>query len=73
MTDRLEDKRTTGCPTVSKLYTVEQAAEVAQEPVEEICRRIRIGKLKAYHLGGNRVRIDDFDLLADIQPQELEW
>ena len=72
-TDRLNDKRKTGWPTVRRLFDIEQAADVAEESVEEICYWIRTGKLKAYHLGGGRVRIDEADLLANIQPRELEW
>ena len=55
MTDRLSDKDKTG---VRRLYTVQQAADVAEASVEEICYWVRIGKLKVYHLGGGRVRID---------------
>ena len=73
MTDRGEDKHTTSWPTVRRLFTFEQAADVAEKPVQEIRRRIRIGRLKAYHLGGGRVRIDEADLIANIQPRELEW
>jgi hypothetical protein len=73
VTDRLEDKHTTGRPTVRRLFDIQQAADVAEQPVGEICRRIRNGELKAYHLGAGRVRIDEADLLASIQPRELEW
>ena len=73
MTDRLVDKRTTGWPTVRRLFTIEQAADVSEEPIEEICRRIRSGELKVYHLGDGRVRIDEIDLLDHITPRELEW
>jgi hypothetical protein len=71
--DRLSDKDQTGWPTVRRLYTVQQAADVAEEPIEEICRRIRSGELKAYHLGNGRIRIDEADLLANIEPRELAW
>ena len=73
MSDRFEHKHATGWPNVRRLFSIEQAAEVAEEPVQEICRRIRIGKLKVYHLGDGRVRIDEADLLANIPPRELEW
>ena len=73
MTDRFEHKHATGWPTVRRLFTIEQAAELSEESVQEIYVRIRTGKLKAYHLGGGRVRIDDADLLANIVPRELEW
>ena len=69
VTDRLEDKHTTGWPTVRRLFDITQDADC---PVQEICRRMRIGTLKAYHVGAGRVRIDEADLLADIQPRELE-
>jgi hypothetical protein len=35
-----------------------QAADIAGVPVQEICRRLRIGTRRAYHLGAGRVRID---------------
>jgi excisionase family DNA binding protein len=73
VTDTLSDKDQTGWPTVRRLYTVQQAADATEEPIEEICRRIRSGELKVYHLGGGRVRIDEADLLANIEPRELEW
>ena len=73
MTDRLEKKHAAGWPTVRRLFDIEQAAEVAQEPLEEIWRRIKSGELRVYHLGGGRVRIDEVDLLASIEPRELEW
>ena len=73
MTDRVDDKHATGWPTVRKLYTIEQAADVSEESIEEICRRIRSGALKVYHLGDGRVRIDEIDLLDHITPRELEW
>ena len=73
MTDRLKDKHTTGWPTVRRLFDIEQAADFAGLPVGEICYQIRIGKLKVYHLGGGRVRIDEADLIANIPPRELEW
>jgi hypothetical protein len=72
VTDRLEDKNTAGWPAVRRLFDITQAADFAGVPVQEICRRMRIGTLKAYHLGAGRVRIDEADLLADIQPRELE-
>jgi hypothetical protein len=73
VTDRLEDKHSTGWPTVRRLFDITQAADFVGVPVQEICRRIRIGALKAYHLGAGRVRIDEADLLSDTQPRELEW
>lgn len=73
MTDRLEHKRTTGWPTVRRLFGFEQAADFIGVPVGEIRRRIRTGKLNVYHLGGGRVRIDEADLIANIPSQELEW
>ena len=73
VTNRLSDKDGAGWPTVRRLYTVQQAADVAEASVEEICYWVRIGRLKAYHLGGGRVRIDEADLLASIEPRELEW
>ena len=73
MTDRAEDKHTTGWPIVRRLFEITQAADFAGVPVQEICHQIRIGKLKVYHLGGGRVRIDEADLLADFPPRELEW
>ena len=69
-TERISDKDKTG---VRRLYTVQQAADVAEASVEEICYWVRIGRLKVYHLGGGRVRIDEADLLASIEPRELEW
>ena len=68
--DRLSDNDKAG---VRRLYTVQQAADVAEVSVEEICYWVRMGKLKAYRLGGGRVRIDETDLLASIEPRELEW
>jgi predicted site-specific integrase-resolvase len=73
MTETVEYKRATGFPTVRRLYTLQQAADVAEEPIEEIRYWVRIGKLKVNHLGGGRVRIDEADLLASIEPRELEW
>ena len=73
VTNRLSDEDQTGWPTVRRLYTVQQAADVAEASVEEICYWVRMGKLKAYRLGGGRVRIDEADLLASIEPRELEW
>jgi Helix-turn-helix domain len=73
MTETVEYKRATGWPTVRRLYTLQQAAEIAEEPIEEIRYWIRIGKLKALDLGENRIRIDEADLIANMQPRELEW
>ena len=73
VTGGLSDKDKTGWPTVRRLYTVQQAADVAEASVEEICYWVRIGRLKVYHLGGGRVRIDEAHLLANIGPRELEW
>jgi hypothetical protein len=73
VTDRPEDKHTTGWPTVRRLFDIQQAADVAEQPVVEICRLIRNGTLKAYHLGAGRVRIDEADLIASIQTRKLEW
>lgn len=73
MTDRVEDKHATGWPTVRRLFDFEQAAHFAGVPVQEIHYQIRIGKLQVYRFGGGRVRIDEVDLLASIEPRELEW
>ena len=73
MTDKVEDKHATGWPTVRKLFDVQQAADFAGVPVQEIWFQIRIGKLQVYLLGGGRVRIDEADLIAKIPPRELEW
>ena len=73
MTERVEYEHAAGWPTVRRLYTVQQAADVTEEPIEEIWRRIKRGELRVYHLGGGRVRIDETDLLANIAPRELEW
>jgi hypothetical protein len=73
LTDRLENKHGTGGPTVRRLFDITQAADFAGVPIQEICCQIRFGKLKVYHLGGGRVRLDEADLLASIEPRELEW
>ena len=72
MTDRLEDKHTTSWPTVRRLFTIEQAADVSEKPVQEICRRVRIGRLKVYHLGGGRIRIDEAELADLISSRDSE-
>ena len=73
MTDRVDDKHATGSPAVRRLFDFEQAADFAGVPIQELCYQVRIGKLKVYHFKGGRVRIDEADLIANIQPRELEW
>jgi excisionase family DNA binding protein len=71
--DRPADGGATAPSICRRLFSIEQAADFAGVPVQEIWRRIRMGKLKVYHLGGGRVRIDEADLLANFPPRELEW
>lgn len=73
VTDRLNDKHTTGWPTVRRLFDIEQAADFAGVPAQQIQYEIRAGRLKVHHLGDGRVRIDEADLIANTTPQELEW
>ena len=73
VTNRLSDKDGASWPTVRRLFDIEQAADFARVPVQEIHYQIRTGKLQVYQLGGGRVRIDEADLLASIEPRELEW
>jgi hypothetical protein len=69
--DRLEDA--TAPPICRRLFAIDQAADAADVPVQQIWHWIRIGKLEAYHLGGGRLRIDECDLIANITPRELKW
>ena len=58
----------TAPPNCRRLFAIDQAADFAAVPVQQICHWIRVGKLAAYHLGGGRVRIDEAELadcLAD--------
>jgi hypothetical protein len=71
--DRLEDGAATAPPICRRLFAIDQAADAADVPVQQIWHWIRIGKLKAYHLGGGRLRIDECDLIANITPRELKW
>jgi excisionase family DNA binding protein len=64
--DRPEHGGVTASPICRRLFCIEEAADVAEKPVQEICRWIRSGKLKAYHLGGGRVRIDEVELAECI-------
>ena len=64
--DRPEDGGAAAPPICRRLFSFEQAADVTKKPVQEICRWIRIGKLKAYHLGDGRVRIDEVELAECI-------
>jgi hypothetical protein len=73
LTHRVDDKHSTGWPTVRRLFDFEQAADFCGVPVEEIWRRIRSGELRVYHLGNGRIRIDEADLLASSEPRELKW
>jgi hypothetical protein len=73
VTDRVEDKHSTGWPTVRRLFSIEQAADFAGVPIQEISYQIRMGKLQVLHLGAGRIRIDEADLIANMQPRELEW
>jgi excisionase family DNA binding protein len=49
-------------PDCWRLFSLQQAADFAGVPVQQILRWIRIGKLEAYHLGGGRVRVDELEL-----------
>ena len=69
--DRPEDA--TAPPICRRLFAIDQAADAADVPVQQIWHWIRIGKLEAYHLGGGRLRIDECDLIANITPRELKW
>ena len=73
MTDRVEDEHAAGWPTVRRLFDIQQAADFAEVPVGEISYQIRSGKLRVYHLGDGRARIDEADLIASVEPRELEW
>jgi len=64
--DRPADGGATAPPICRRLFSIEQAADFAGVPVQEIWRQIRIGKLKVYHLGGGRVRIDEVGLAERI-------
>lgn len=70
MTERPEDRPFTDPPICRRLFSIDQAADVAERPVHEICRWIRTGKLKAYHLGGGRVRIDEVELAECISSSD---
>jgi excisionase family DNA binding protein len=60
--DRPEVESGAAPPRCWRLFSIEQAADFAGVPVQQIFRWIRIGKLEAYHLGGGRVRIDEMEL-----------
>jgi hypothetical protein len=64
--DRPEDGGAAAPPICRRLFSFEQAADGTKKPVQEICRWIRIGKLKAYHLGDGRVRVDEVELAECI-------
>ena len=49
-------------PVCRRLFSVEQAAEFAGVPVEQIWCWIMTGKLEAYCLYAGRVRIDEVEL-----------
>ena len=66
------DPGTTAPPVCRRLFSIDQRADVAEKPVQEICRWIRLGKLKAYHLGDGRVRIDEVKLAECISSLDSE-
>jgi hypothetical protein len=71
--DRPEDGAAAAQPICRRLFAIDQAADAADVPVQQIWHWMRIGKLEAYHLGGGRLRIDECDLIANIAPRELKW
>jgi excisionase family DNA binding protein len=60
--DRPEVEGGVAPPNCWRLFSIQQAADFAGVPVQQILRWIRIGKVEAYHLGGGRVRIYELDL-----------
>jgi hypothetical protein len=72
-TDRPERAGAAAKPICRRLFDFERAADFSGVPVGEICRRIRSGELKVYHLGDGQARVDEADLIANIPPQDLEW
>jgi hypothetical protein len=71
--DRLEDGAATAPPICRRLFAIDQAADAADVPIQQIWDWIKIGELEAYHLGGGRLRIDECDLIANIAPRVLKW
>jgi hypothetical protein len=60
-TDAATRTRATANPICRRLFSINQAAEVAGEPVQLIRRWIKTGKLEAYDLEGG-IRLDEVEL-----------
>jgi hypothetical protein len=64
-TDRPADAGAAAQPVCYRLFSVEQAAEFAGAPVEQIWRWIITGKLELHPVYAGRLRIDEVEL-ADL-------
>lgn len=65
-------------PTGSKLptyVTLEQAAQITEQSVKTIRRRIADGTLPAYRFGGRniRIRLDELEAAARLIPTVRTW
>lgn len=68
----------TAPPTGSKLptyVTLEHAAQITEQSVKTIRRRIADGTLPAYRFGGRniRIRLDDLEAAARLIPALRNW
>ena len=63
----------TARPNCWRLFSIDQAADFAGVPVQQIYRWIRIGKLEAYHLDGGRGRVDELELADCLSAPDSPW
>jgi len=64
-TDRVEHADAAAKPICRRLFSIEQAPDLADVAVQVIHRWIRMGELELYDLGGGRLRIEEVEL-ADL-------
>jgi hypothetical protein len=64
-TDRPDDAGPAAAKSIChRLFSIEQAAEFARVPVQQICHWIMTGELEAYRLHAERIRIDEVEATA---------
>jgi excisionase family DNA binding protein len=68
-TDRREDARAAPKPICYRLFCIEQAAEVSETSIQQICHWIMAGELHAYRVHGGRFRIDEVELAELLSAQ----
>jgi excisionase family DNA binding protein len=71
--DRPGVEGATAPPNCWRLFSIQQAADFAGVPIQQILRWIRIGKLEAYHLGDGRVRVDELELADCLSAPASTW